>query len=81
MNSQQQHPNEVFCGNLSFFCEEQDLLHLFQEYSRVRSIRIIRNPEKTKSLMFGFARMETVAEAEEIARIFNGQMFMGRRIK
>ncbi len=78
---QQQHPKEVFCGNLSFFCTEEDLQRLFQDYSRVTSVRIVRNREQTKSLMFGFVRMETTAEAEECARVFNGQMFMGRRIK
>jgi RNA recognition motif-containing protein len=83
MNQQQpqQHPKEVFCGNLSFFCQESDLFQLFQDYARVRSVRVIRNQERTKSLMFGFVRFETTAEAEEMARVFNGQMFLGRRIK
>jgi RNA recognition motif-containing protein len=75
------HPKEIFCGNLSLFCEENDLLHLFTEYAKVRAVRIIRNQERTKSLMFGFVRFETVGEAEEMARLFNGQMFQGRRLK
>ncbi len=56
-------------------------MQLFTDYAKVRAVRIIRNQERTKSLMFGFVRFETEAEAEEMARIFNGQMFQGRRMR
>ncbi len=78
---QHQDPKEVFCGNLSFFCDENDLVKLFCDYARVEMARIIYNRERTKSLLFGFVKFETVGEALEMARTFNGQMFMGRRLK
>ncbi len=82
MNFQHQHhPKEIFCGNLSLFCVENDLLQVFNEYAKVRAVRIIRNQERTKSLMYAFIRFETVSEAEEMARLFHGQLFQGRKLR
>lgn len=77
---QQSHENLLFVGNLSFFCEESHLFELFDQYTRVDGVRIVRNPERTRSLMFGFVEVQTPHEAQEMARVLNGTFYMGRRL-
>lgn len=74
-------PNELFIGNLSYFCEEKDLFELFDQYGNVEDVRIIKNDTGTRSLMFGFVTMSSVHEAREMEKLLNGHMFMGRRIR
>jgi RNA recognition motif-containing protein len=71
----------LFIGNLSFFCEECHLFDLFDEYAHVNGVRIVRNDNRTRSLMFGFVTLSTVHEAKEMERMLNGSFFMGRRLK
>lgn len=81
----QPHTNDqgkvVFVGNLSFFCEEQHLRELAMHYSRPESVRVIWNDDNTKSLMFGFVRLSTPQEAEQLERALDGMFFMGRHIR
>lgn len=74
-------PNELFIGNLSYFCEEKDLFDLFDQYGSVEDVRIIKNDTGTRSLMFGFVTMSSVHEAREMEKLLNNHMFMGRRIR
>ncbi len=72
---------EVFVGNLSFFCDEQHLFELFNNYANVKEVRIVRNDSGTRSLMFGFVKMATAQEAREMCKLLNGHLFMGRNLK
>ncbi len=74
-------PNEVFVGDLSFFCEEKDLFDLFSQYGRVESCRIVMNDSQTKSLMFGFVCLSSPQEAATAARVLHNHPFMGRNMK
>ncbi len=76
-----ENPNEVFVGNLSFFCEEQHLLELFQPYSTVTHCRIMRSEDRTRSLLFGFIAFATHHEMIEMCKLFNGHVFFGRRLR
>jgi hypothetical protein len=76
-----QSPRDVFVGNLSYFCVDEDLHALFKGYANVETARVAQNDEKTKSLMYGFVTFSTVQEARAMARIFNGQMFQGRALR
>ena len=73
--------NGIFVGNLSFFCEENHLFDLFNEYGTVKNVRIVRNDNNTRSLMFGFVTMLSAHEAVEMARLLNNHLFMGRAIR
>ncbi len=73
--------NDIFVGNLSFFCEENHLFDLFLEYGAVKNVRIIRNDNNTRSLMFGFVTMSSPHEATEMARLLNNHLFMGRSMR
>lgn len=72
---------EIFVGNLSFFCTEQDLIEFFGSYANVESARIVRNDDRSKSLMFGFVTFSTVQEANEMTHLFNQHMFKGRHMR
>ncbi len=71
----------VFVGNLSYFCEDRHLHDLFNEYGEVNNARVMRSDDNTRSLMFGFVTMSSVNQAKEMERIFNGHMFMGRKLR
>jgi RNA recognition motif-containing protein len=76
-----QFKNEVFVGNLSYFCEEHDLFDLFDGFAEVTHVRIVRNPENNRTLMFGFVTLSTVHEAKEMAKLLHGQLFMARKLR
>jgi hypothetical protein len=72
---------EIFVGDLSFFCQEQDLYNLFAQFGNVQNVRIIRNGHRKRSLTFGFVAMSSPKEARDMMNLFNGHMFMGRNLK
>lgn len=80
-SSTQRRPNDVFVGDLSYFCREKDLLELFTQYGQVISCHIVYNDQRTRSLMYGFVTMSTEAEARSVSATLNNQVFMGRCIK
>lgn len=78
--SKQRKPTEIFVGDLSFFCTETHLFELFSQYGNVQSVRIVRSQKKTRSLNFGFVCLESVHQSQEVCKILNGHLFMGRKI-
>lgn len=74
-------PNEIFVGNLSFFCNEKHLYDHFSMYSHVTNVRITRNVHKHRSLMFGFVAFKSPQEAREMAKLMDGHFFMGRYLR
>lgn len=69
----------IFVGDLSFFCEEQDLHHLFSNYGLVSSV-IVRRGKEGNSLQFAFVIMNE-PEAVLACSSLNGQKFMGRKLR
>ena len=45
-----ENPNELFVGNLSFFCTEKDLDYLFSPFGKVANIRIKRNEKNGRKV-------------------------------
>lgn len=74
-------PNEVFVGNLSYFCDETALFNLFQEYANVVNVRIVRTEDRSRSLLFGFVAFKTAEEVQEITRLLNNHLFLGRNMR
>ncbi len=74
-------PLELFVGNLSYFCEEKDIFALFNDYSTVTNVRIMRTDDQTRSLKYGFVVIANHQELEEICRLLNGHLFMGRCLR
>ena len=78
------HINELFVGDLSYFCTEKDLANLFGKYGGVLATRIKRpdgSSPNSRSLMYGFVCMETLEGAYAAARSLHRSLFMGRFIR
>jgi RNA recognition motif-containing protein len=72
---------ELFVGDLSFFCQEQNLLELFEPFGHIVEARVRRSDNKGHSLMYGFVKMSNLAEAEKAAQALNDKLFMGRSLR
>ena len=72
---------EVFVGNLSYYCVEEDLFTLFNGYLPTINARIIRTDNNTRSLMYGFVTFPSMENVLHSIELFNGHLFMGRRMK
>lgn len=70
----------IFVGDLSYFCTENDLYRLFASVGRsILHISIARKGEA--SLMYGFVELDSLEKAEQVSAEFNGQIFMGRKLR
>ncbi len=72
---------QIFIGNLSFFCQEQDLLNLFSPIVHVQDCRVMRSDDGTRSLLFGFITVGTMREVEEVCKLFDHNVYFGRRLR
>lgn len=70
----------MFVGNLSYFCEEYDLFTLFNEYAHVKNVRIVWNENHSRPLMYGFVVLASHQEVQEIKKLLDGHLFMGRKL-
>jgi RNA recognition motif-containing protein len=76
------HGIKIFIGNLSFFCEEKDLMEYTQSKVAVESVRICRSQRRgNSSLCYGFVLVKDTDEAHALTRSFDGSLFMGRRLR
>ncbi len=80
-DQQQQQLHEIFIGNLSYFCQEQDLINLFHQYVDVKHCRVMRSDDGSRSLLFGFVSVATVREMEELCKMFDFHFLFGRRLR
>lgn len=71
--------DNLYVGNLSWDCTEDQLNELFAKHGQVKSAKIIKDRETNKSKGFGFVEMETNGEQAMIA--LDGQEFQGRELK
>ena len=71
-------PNEIFVGDLSFFCQESHLIQLFGTFGKVDEARIKRSDRGGRTLMYGFVRMVEHSAAAAAATALNGKLHMGR---
>ncbi len=74
-------PNELFVGDLSYFCGEEQLYDLFGQFGGILDVRIKRSDAKGKTLMYGFVKMESLKSALLAAKELNGTLFMGRALR
>ncbi len=75
---------EVFVGDLSYFCTEQDLHQFFAPIGDVVEVRIRWSHEIRSlghSLMHGFVKFRTAAEANKAVQSYDNTLFMGRYMR
>lgn len=70
----------IYVGNLSWECNDQDLRNLFADFGEVSSARVIEDRETGRSRGFGFVEMEAAGAAQAIESL-NGSEFQGRNLK
>ena len=70
----------IYVGNLSFDVSEADLEKAFEEYGRVKSIKIVMDRDTGKSRGFAFVEMEDGREAREAIEGINLRMIDGRAV-
>jgi len=70
----------IYVGNLSYQCTEDDLKDLFGEYGEVTSSRIINDRETGRSRGFGFVEMDDDSGKKAIEALDNFE-HQGRNLK
>lgn len=69
----------LFLGDLSCFCQEIDLIRVFQQFGEIEDVRVKRNNEGS-GLGYGFVTFVNVKSAEE-ALAADGLVILGRPVK
>lgn len=70
----------IYVGNLSWGCTDQDLRNLFADFGEVSSARVIEDRETGRSRGFGFVEMDDAGAAQAIESL-DGSSFQGRNLK
>eukprot|EP00599_Poterioochromonas_sp_BG-1_P002057 CAMPEP_0173140268 /NCGR_PEP_ID=MMETSP1105-20130129/4776_1 /TAXON_ID=2985 /ORGANISM="Ochromonas sp., Strain BG-1" /LENGTH=429 /DNA_ID=CAMNT_0014053205 /DNA_START=68 /DNA_END=1357 /DNA_ORIENTATION=- len=70
----------LFLGDLSCFCQEQDIFQFFQGCGEIESIRLMRSKTTNKCLGYGFITFVDL-HVLPIAMKLYGRVLLGRRVK
>ena len=71
----------IYVGNLSYECSEDDLRQAFGAHGEVDSARIISDRDSGRSKGFGFVEMPNNDEANAAINALNGTELQGRPLK
>lgn len=71
----------IYVGNLSFDCHDEDLRRAFAAHGQVDAARVIADKYTGKSRGFGFVEMPNDEEARKAIAALNGTELKGREIK
>ncbi len=71
----------IFVGNLSYSCTEDELREAFEQYGEVSSARIILDRETQRSRGFGFVEMSNDNDARAAVEALEGYSLAGRNIR
>ncbi|MCD6119293.1 RNA-binding protein [bacterium] len=71
----------IYVGNLSYDCSEDDLRMAFSVHGEVESARIITDRDTRRSKGFGFVEMPDDDQARAAINALNGTELVGRTIK
>ena len=68
----------IYVGNLSWSCTNEDLTQLFAQHGTVARAQVILDRETGRSRGFGFVEMASEAEAKVAVEALNNFDFQGR---
>lgn len=71
----------LFLGDLSTFCTEQDIHHLFAPFGEVVEIKIMRSEETMRNLSYGFIKFSNPVSAKKALNALDGSLFCGRNLR
>lgn len=81
MQHRETNNNALFLGDLSLFCNEQDIYEKFIIYGEIVEIRIKRSKETGKGLSYGFIEFLHKYSALQAMNEMNGVVFRGRPLR
>ena len=70
----------LYCGNLTFSVDDDQLRELFSQYGDVTSANVISDRESGRSKGFGFVEFATEDEAKAAVEALHEFEFEGRRL-
>jgi RNA recognition motif-containing protein len=68
----------IYVGNLSWSCTNEDLTQLFSEHGTVARAQVVMDRETGRSRGFGFVEMANPDEAKAAVEALNNFNFQGR---
>lgn len=71
----------LFLGDLSLFCNEEDLRVAFQPFGSLVEVRIKRSKENKKNLSYGFVEFLSPIDAIRAMQAMDGKLLCGRALK
>lgn len=71
----------IYIGNMSYQKKERDIKQLFSKYGEVSYVRLMLDPETSKSRGFAFVQMKDKKLAKLAIEKLNGQQLDGRTLK
>lgn len=71
----------LFLGDLSAFCNEEDIHKLFSPFGEIVEIKIMRSEETSRNLSYGFIKFANAACAKKAMNAIDGTLFCGRHIR
>ena len=79
-SSYSEEERSLFLGDLSCFCQEQDVFNLFCSFGEIDSIRLMRSKTTQKCLGYGFITFADINVLPRAMKLY-GIVFMGRKLK
>lgn len=70
----------LYVGNVSFSCSEDELKDLFEEYGAVKSVRLVTDRETGRARGFGFVEMEDRDGGLNAIDALNNKEIGGRKL-
>jgi RNA recognition motif-containing protein len=71
----------IYVGNLSYDCNEQDLRNAFSVHGAVDAARLVTDRDTGRPKGFAFVEMPNDAEAQAAINALNGTMLRDREMK
>ena len=71
----------IYCGNLSYDINEEELQQLFEEFGPVVRTNIIKDRDTGNPKGFGFVEMENQADGQKAIEDLDGTPVKGRDIR
>jgi RNA recognition motif-containing protein len=72
---------KLFVGNLSWDADEEGLKTLFEQFGKVKSVKIVTDQGSGRSKGFGFVEMEDEAAGNEAVKQLNETPFLNRPLR
>ena len=70
----------LFVSNIDFKIDENELKSIFEKFGKVKSLKILTDPDSAKSLGYGFVKMGSEYEGQKAIIRLNNKLFRKRKL-